>query len=823
MGTAAKTVTAVNLDRLMEDFSQLEQKVAELKGESSVLETRLQEETRLRRVTQTREQYLKEERDRLLDTVTGLQRTLQQQCDLRAENENLKNTIHDMERQNTAKLQFCYGCDVDVMVQESVVAVEELKAEIAAQREEHERQRDQIRRELQAKLEAKAVEMEEAKHRQQAEVESMRKTMKDQEREKQAEVIRLQMEFSAKLARVQSASVKTQPQLPGSCPLPQNIFKRKLQFVQEQRQREVEALRQRVKELEQQSSSLAESRNRCTQIGLGGLWGRRRQGSDCITAAVNLPAGLHLPVGPAENGQPGTISERLPGCAETQCSPRPEQTLQAAPDADRILRRMKAVCIHRDSLPGGSDCCRDEEGQPRPLTPLQRLNLALCQDEKTIRELTIGRRLGLYKVRGDIGCGNFSRVKLGVHALTADKVAIKILEKTKLDQKQLSREISSMEHLHHPNVIRLYEVVETASRLHLVMEYAGGGELYTKISTEGKLSDTDSKIVFAQVVSAVRHMHENNIIHRDLKAENVLFSASGCVKVADFGFSTVSRRDEALSTLCGSPPYAAPELFREERYAGVSVDVWALGVLLFFMVTGSMPFRADTVGRLKRCVLEGAFAVPACVPEPCRRLICAILRPQPGLRCSPDQMMGCEWLLPVRFPRPLEPFRLDPLHLLGAEPGGVGSEPGGVGGMGVESGGVVAGPSGVGPESNSVGVEPSELSRMGAEPSGMGGVEAEPGQLGGVEAEPGQLAGVEVEVRNALEELGITAEHIRNNHGKDCRSSVTGVYRILLHRAHKRRGLETPPTIPLPVADPKMDRLRAYRHLRLTSKLCVIA
>ncbi|XP_036385911.1 serine/threonine-protein kinase NIM1-like [Megalops cyprinoides] len=461
--------------------------------------------------------------------------------------------------------------------------------------------------------------MEEAEHRQQAEMESMRKMMKDQEREKQAEIIKLQMEFSAKLARVQSASVKTQLQPPGSCPLPQNIFKR--------------------------------------------------------------------------------------------------------------------------------------EESPRPLTPLQRLNLAMCQDEKTIRELTIGRRLGLYKVRGDIGCGNFSRVKLGVHALTADKVAIKILEKTKLDQKQLSREISSMERLHHPNVVRLYEVVETASRLHLVMEYAGRGELYTRISTEGKLSDTNSKIIFAQVVSAVRHMHENNIIHRDLKAENVLFSASGCVKVADFGFSTVSRRDETLSTLCGSPPYAAPELFREERYVGVSVDVWALGVLLFFMVTGSMPFRADTVGRLRRCVLEGAFTVPASVPEPCRRLICAILRPQPELRCTPDQMMGCEWLLPVRFPRPLEPFRLDPMHLLGAEPGRV----------------------------------------------------------------------VEAEVRKALEELGITAEHIRNNQGKDCRSSVNGIYRILLHRAHQRRGLETPPTIPLPVADPKMDRLRAYRHLRLTSKLCVIA
>uniref|UniRef100_A0A4W6E303 non-specific serine/threonine protein kinase n=1 Tax=Lates calcarifer TaxID=8187 RepID=A0A4W6E303_LATCA len=266
-----------------------------------------------------------------------------------------------------------------------------------------------------------------------------------------------------------------------------------------------------------------------------------------------------------------------------------------------------------------------------------------------------GRRVGFYKVRGEIGYGTFSRVKMAFHALTKDKVALKILDKTRLDfqaQRLLSREISSMESLQHPNVVRLYEVVETPSRLYLVLEYAGGGDLHNRICNDGKFSDNASKITFAQILSAIKYMHSINIIHRDLKAENVLFTSSGCVKVADFGFSTrVSNRSDALDTFCGSPPYAAPELFRDECYLGPPVDVWAMGVLLFFMVTGTMPFRAETMGKLRRCIIEGAYTIPPWVPGPCQRLIKGILKPVPAERYAIDQMMGCDWLLPTQTPQ----------------------------------------------------------------------------------------------------------------------------------------------------------------------------
>ncbi|XP_076307373.1 serine/threonine-protein kinase NIM1-like isoform X2 [Tachypleus tridentatus] len=245
-----------------------------------------------------------------------------------------------------------------------------------------------------------------------------------------------------------------------------------------------------------------------------------------------------------------------------------------------------------------------------------------------------------------------------------EKVAAKIIDKSRLDiktQRMLAREIKSMESLHHPHIIRLYEVIEALSKVYLIMEYANGGELFHFITSEGRLPEQRAKRLMAQVVSAVNHMHQNNIIHRDIKAENVFFAGPNVVKLGDFGFSTqVEDVYKPLTTFCGSPPYAAPELFKDPSYIGPCVDIWALGVLLYFMVTASMPFQAQTVVFLKNLILEGKFKIPSHVSKSCNVLIRGILDQNPKLRFSMKDIMLSEWLVNQKFPDKLERYIMYP-------------------------------------------------------------------------------------------------------------------------------------------------------------------
>ncbi|XP_071238708.1 MAP/microtubule affinity-regulating kinase 3-like isoform X14 [Salvelinus alpinus] len=211
--------------------------------------------------------------------------------------------------------------------------------------------------------------------------------------------------------------------------------------------------------------------------------------------------------------------------------------------------------------------------------------------------------VGNYRLLKTIGKGNFAKVKLARHILTGREVAIKIIDKTQLNPNSLQklfREVRIMKILNHPNIVKLFEVIETERTLYLVMEYASGGEVFDYLVAHGRMKEKEARAKFRQIVSAVQYCHQKHIVHRDLKAENLLLDADMNIKIADFGFSNEFTMGNKLDTFCGSPPYAAPELFQGKKYDGPEVDVWSLGVILYTLVSGSLPFDGQNLKQIMK-------------------------------------------------------------------------------------------------------------------------------------------------------------------------------------------------------------------------------
>nr|XP_008531293.1 PREDICTED: serine/threonine-protein kinase MARK1 isoform X3 [Equus przewalskii] len=267
--------------------------------------------------------------------------------------------------------------------------------------------------------------------------------------------------------------------------------------------------------------------------------------------------------------------------------------------------------------------------------------------------------IGNYRLQKTIGKGNFAKVKLARHVLTGREVAVKIIDKTQLNPtslQKLFREVRIMKILNHPNIVKLFEVIETEKTLYLVMEYASGGEVFDYLVAHGRMKEKEARAKFRQIVSAVQYCHQKCIVHRDLKAENLLLDADMNIKIADFGFSNEFTVGNKLDTFCGSPPYAAPELFQGKKYDGPEVDVWSLGVILYTLVSGSLPFDGQNLKELRERVLRGKYRIPFYMSTDCENLLKKLLVLNPIKRGSLEQIMKDRWMNVGHEEEELKPY-----------------------------------------------------------------------------------------------------------------------------------------------------------------------
>ncbi|PHT48648.1 CBL-interacting serine/threonine-protein kinase 10 [Capsicum baccatum] len=254
-----------------------------------------------------------------------------------------------------------------------------------------------------------------------------------------------------------------------------------------------------------------------------------------------------------------------------------------------------------------------------------------------------------YDVGRLLGQGNFAKVYYGRNLETGESVAIKVIDKEKVLKagliEQTKREISVMALIEHPNILKLYEVMATKSKIYLVIEHAKGGELFKKLA-KGRLKEKLARKCFQQLISAVDCCHSRDVYHRDLKPENVLLDENGNLKVSDFGLSALAeckRQDGLLHTTCGTPAYVAPEVISRKGYDGAKADIWSCGVILFVLLAGCLPFQDSNLMEMYRKIRLAEFKFPNWFPSEVRKLISRMLDPNPHTRISIAKIKASSW------------------------------------------------------------------------------------------------------------------------------------------------------------------------------------
>ncbi|ORX62038.1 Pkinase-domain-containing protein [Hesseltinella vesiculosa] len=250
--------------------------------------------------------------------------------------------------------------------------------------------------------------------------------------------------------------------------------------------------------------------------------------------------------------------------------------------------------------------------------------------------------VGCYTIGETIGQGSFGKVKLGVHKLTGQQVAIKKINKQHASL--IAREIHHHRQLDHPNIVRIYEIIATESAIHIFSEYCPNGELFDLLTSTGRFEEHQAQRWFFQLTDAIQTCHRQGIVHRDLKLENILLDANDNCKICDFGFARFADQKQLLETFCGSLAYSAPEVIMRQKYTGPETDIWSLGVILYTLLAGELPFDDDSEVVMQRKIVNIDYHMPTYFSLEVRDLLSAIFQHEPSKRLTLTQIMQHPWM-----------------------------------------------------------------------------------------------------------------------------------------------------------------------------------
>ncbi|XP_053549145.1 MAP/microtubule affinity-regulating kinase 4-like [Bombina bombina] len=257
------------------------------------------------------------------------------------------------------------------------------------------------------------------------------------------------------------------------------------------------------------------------------------------------------------------------------------------------------------------------------------------------------RCIGDYHLLKTLGKGAFGEVRLAKHDKTGREVAIKVIKKKSMDHAHLQillQEAKIMKRLNHPNIVQLYKVINTRTTLYLVLEYASGGDLYHHLVKHGRMEENKARVLFCQLLAAVHHCHQKSVVHHDIKSLNILLDCEGNIKLSDFGLSDTFTLGKMTNKFPGTLTHLPPEYYERREYVGPEVDIWALGVVFYEMVTCSLPFYSQNLSTMRMFVLQGNYDVPAYLSNECKILLSKLLVKNPERRCSLEPILNNQWI-----------------------------------------------------------------------------------------------------------------------------------------------------------------------------------